>query len=77
MGYTIFLKDSSYYRFEGRSFGHFFHHPKKNRLLLLFFKSTCCLPAGVQKPNVDKRNSQIKLVLYMGTRCGAFLTLRK
>lgn len=36
---------------------------KKDRLLPLFPKSTYCLPASVQKPNVDKRNKRIKLVL--------------
>ena len=64
MGYTVFLKDSFYYYgYILRLLRHFNYHPKKNRLLLLFPKSTCCLPAGVQKPNVDKRNSQIKQVL--------------
>ena len=46
---------------------------KSYRLLPLFPKSTYCLTPSIRKPNMDKRNSRIKLVLYLGTRWGALM----
>ena len=48
---------------------------KSTGYYLCFLKSTYCLPTSIRKSNVDKRNRRIKLVLYMGTRCGEILTL--
>ena len=72
--YYIYSRYNIYFRNkEFIFFGRLIHHPKKYRLLPLFPKSTCCLPPGIRKPNVDKRNSRIKLVLCLGTRWGALM----